>query len=683
MPSSVILALAALLAVPALAQTAAYVHTPTAPGATSLLVWDSTRSRVVAIEAVPEPRLWDWDGSAWTVRLGAPAPGGVPTGAAYDPHRRVVLTHLNGAVREWDGAHWTLRTGIPVGPVVAFDVVRQRLIAPASTAVHEWDGTAWHVLQPQNVILPRTATAFAYDPFHQRCVLYGGAVFATIVDDCWSWNGADWTLLAQNSPPGPRSGCCLAYEPTTGRMILYGGDAAPHTTWALSGTTWTQIVTLQDPGARSGAQFVWDGQGLLLRGGSATRGGELWRFSNNTWVELPGGTPMPRRPAAFAWDPLRSEAVLFGGSVTTTSTTTFSDTWTFDGQWHPHRPPTAPVPRSIAWTAWSSSDNALLLFGGSQFLSDTWNWTGTSWVQRTPATSPPPRNEAALVQDPAGGVLLFGGSIGTTLFGDQWHWDGNNWLQQTAGTLPGPRTRALAAFDPFRNVAVLAGGRNLYPLQETWEWNGTGWTQRAATPFTDTATMRIGFRPDTGRVRVESSGQWEWDGTAWTGLPPPVHDEAARLASDPLRNRVLRFPLQGQGLAVLSPAPGMAARYGNGCAIGPAPALTTIGRPIPGATGFGVVVTTYAPGAPLLLAFGLQPTNVPLGSGCSGLVDAVLGVQFRVASPLGEATQPLAIPSDLALRGVSFVAQTAVVDATRGLFAGLTISDGLRLVIGD
>lgn len=680
---------------PALAQTTDFEPLPTGPANGSQLVWDSVLQRVVACETTPARRLWDWDGSRWALQAGVPDPGaGSVAGAVYDPFRQVgVFLGISGTthvLREWNGAQWTIRSSPlptwPTGAALAFDTGRQRIVAiGASPNVHEWDGGQWQMITPANSLGPRGAPALAYDPVHQRCVAYGGGV-GSGTTDCWSWDGTDWTLLASNAPPGSRYGASLAFEPSTGRLILYGGDPVSRTTWALQGSTWSQVLTTRDPNARYQAELVWDGQGLLLHGGSALQSGDTWRFQANDWQRVDTGMPAPRANAALAFDPVRGQTVLFGGN-NSTSTVWFDDTWTFDGRWQHHASPVHPPAHSFASFVWSTPDQALLLFGGDPTNNDTWTWNGSQWQQRTPPNSPPPRHGQVMAQDPAGGVLLFGGvdATGQNFFGDHWYWNGSNWLAQTPAVLPGPRAYALAAYDPLRNVVVLAAGTAGPSLQDTWEWNGTQWAQQAPAPFFISSRIsQMVFRPDTGRVLARAFDYWEWDGTSWTAANVPNdQDGTARFGSDLGRGRVLRFSLQNGGLGVLTATAARAARYGNGCAIGPAPGTVTLGRPTPGATGFALATSTFAANAPLLQAIGLGTAALPLGSGCSQLVGQILGVTFAVSSPAGYAQLPLPIPADNTLRGVAFTSQTAVVDGTRGLFGGFTLTDGLRITIGD
>jgi len=655
------------------AQVPAWVPLPTTPSTASQWVWDSARGRVVAIDTAA-PYVWEWDGRRWDPRLGA---AGGPTGfvrTVYDPHRRVVIA----GVGEWDGSRWMANNlafpGIASSGTFAFDTTRRRLVATANGAVFEWDGAVSITMQPANG--PGAGGAFAYDPVHQRCVLYGG----TAGDECWSWNGAAWSSIANACPPGPRSGAVLAFDPISASLVLYGGTSNT-TTWRLSGSTFAPVATTRDPGSRVNSQLVFDGQGMLLGGGSSSHGGELWRLANGDWTELPGGSPMARSDAAFAWDPLRGNAVLFGGYAGHQPYTTyFGDTWTFDGQWHQHHGP-APAWRISPPFAWSAANAAVMLHD-----SETWFWNGAAWTQIQPATTPPVRWWPALVPDPSGGVLLFGGQDATNAYlNDTWLWNGTTWTQLAPSTAPSPRI-PLAAHDPLRNVVVVAAGlTSTTTLQDTWEWNGAQWTQRSNTPFlVGTRDARLAWNPLTGRVRAEVFGQYEWDGAAWATIALWTQGPfGPSFVADLAHGRTLRCSWNERSIAVLTVTPSNSERYGTGCAIGPAPGLTTIGRPSPGASQFALDGLTYAPGAPAFIAIGLTSQNQPLGSGCSSLVGTLLAVDFVVASAAGHATLSVPIPATPDLRGVSFTAQLAVVDAQRGLYGGLAISEGLRTTIGD
>lgn len=670
---------ASLLAMAVPGQGATYQPLRTAPGPSSAWAFDGDRGRVMAVENVA-PYLWEWDGTTWAPRGGVGS-GALGSFAAYDPARHVLLAGTGGS--EWDGASWVVR-GTFAGSPLAFDASRRRVVTPTATGASEWDGVQSHLLTSANGPGARAGAAFAYDPAHQRCVLYGGSPLGAL-DDCWSWDGTDWTLLGTNCAPGPRGGASLAFDPTTSSLVLHGGGAT--TTWRLAGSTWTPIPTAQTPGDRTNAQFVFDGQGLLLGGsrtGVPTPSMDLWRLQNGGWTELPGGAPAPRLGSAFAFDPLRQQTVLFGGRTQlSTQQPYYDDTWTFDGTWRRQHPATQLPFGSLGDLAWSAVDQALLLGYGST----SWKWDGINWNAITPAVTPPARDLAGFVSEPLGGVLVFGGmGLGNnTYLGDQWRWDGTTWTQQTPAVRPSPRI-PLVGFDPLRNVVVLAGGIDGTSIpQDTWEWNGAAWAQRANPPFVmGFYTDRLVFDPARGRLRREAYAPYEWDGVAWTAVGTPATVQSGEsFAADLTRGWLLRMRDDTSGLAVLTSTPALAGTYGTGCAYGPAPGLTTIGAPRAGNAGFAFTVATRAANAPTFVVLGLQQQNQPLGSGCSALVGATTGVTLLVADPSGSATLAFPIPNDLALRGVAFAAQAAVVDPPRSLFAGVTLTAGLWTTIGD
>ena len=74
--------------------------------------------------------------------------------------------------------------------------------------------------------------------------------------------------------------------------------------------------------------------------------------------------------------------------------------------------------------AYDSARFRTVLFGGAGnigVLSDTWEWDGTTWTQKSLATSPPARSSHALAYDSARGrTVLFGGRPDSGLFSDTW-----------------------------------------------------------------------------------------------------------------------------------------------------------------------------------------------------------------------------------------------------------------------
>src|SRR5215211_8248404 len=104
---------------------------------------------------------------------------------------------------------------------------------------------------------------------------------------------------------------------------------------------------------------------------------------------------------------------------------------------------------------------------------------GPAWAPLM-VPSPPGRSDGAMAANPAGGVVLFGGSIhpatGLVALGDTWTFYGEAWVEQHPPFGPPPRAQAAMAFDSARGVAVLFGGNTFTSrLGDTWTWDGTDW----------------------------------------------------------------------------------------------------------------------------------------------------------------------------------------------------------------
>jgi hypothetical protein len=216
-------------------------------------------------------------------------------------------------------------------------------------------------------------------------------------------------------------------------------------------------------------------------------------------------------------------------------------------------------------------------------VGDAWEWTGTAWTRRTPATEPPRstanygaclavdpirRRIAAAVQGPSGWTY--------------WEWDGTNWTQPVAGT-PGMHVLALA-YDPVpgrilaltatgtwswdgirwsllgslppswpaevftvvtdpqrrRVIAVGIDTTSAFPTS-TWEWSGQSWIRMAAPPVVFGVLV---FEPLRARTLLLDyfGSNWEWDGLSWR--PSPVSGAPAQSSAvchDPVRGRVVQF----------------------------------------------------------------------------------------------------------------------------------------------
>lgn len=293
----------------------------------------------------------------------------------------------------------------------------------------------------------REWASFAYYPPQNELVLFGGHTFSTVFGDTWTRKGTTWTHQHPASSPSPRTGAAMVYDPATQQLLLFGGGNPPGAgfmadTWSWNGTTWTQLHPATSPPTRQNGDLVYDAatNSVILFGGFAgTYRNDTWSWNGTTWTQLhPATSPSGRDSHDFVYDAATTKAIMFGGFRGTGYSP--GDTWSWSGtNWTQLSPPTSPGVDVVAWQgAYDAASSQLLMFGGDAggkkpFLNSTWTWTGTTWTQLHPATSPPGRAYGSMTYDTATKqVVLFAGRANspTTSFPTTaWAWNGTTWTQ--------------------------------------------------------------------------------------------------------------------------------------------------------------------------------------------------------------------------------------------------------------
>lgn len=327
----------------------------------------------------------------------------------------------------------------------------------------------------------------------------------------------------------PRFGLCVLLAATAG--------------FCVSGTGWTDVSPPVSPPTRShhamafdalrGETVVFGGQGLQGTAGYCCHS-DTWVWNGTSWTQrFPLHSPAPRYKPAMAYDAARGEVVLFGGGNFSTGQY-FADTWVWNGEdWELRSPSVSPPARVEHVMAYDALRQETVLFGGSGGypFADSWVWNGTTWTQRFPAISPTARALAAMVYDSNyEHVVLFGGqdSVGNVL-GDMWIWNGITWTQQTeneSSPTPGPHFGHAMAYDASRGHAVLFGGYTTYgtgssPASDTWLWDGTRWINPAPAIRPSARAMHAmaydGDRAQTvlfdGVLSTLDADTWIWSGS--------------------------------------------------------------------------------------------------------------------------------------------------------------------------
>ncbi|MFO1076961.1 MAG: hypothetical protein U1E73_04455 [Planctomycetota bacterium] len=224
-----------------------------------------------------------------------------------------------------------------------------------------------------------------------------------------------------------------AFDPARGRLVLCAGLAE---TWECDGTSWFPRAAQRS--SWLDARLVWAGTRMFAFATTQVKAAETWVYDGFAWSRQPlAGQPPARTETMLAYDTARGRVVLFGG--------------------------TAAV-------------------GPNFYLTDTWEWDGTSWAQQAPAVAPPWRRRGAMAFDPVRSfTVLFGGTAQTSYLNDTWEWDGFAWSQRAPTASPSPRHGPAMTFDLGRAQIALHGGFNGgITLSDLWSYDGVTWQPIAA-----------------------------------------------------------------------------------------------------------------------------------------------------------------------------------------------------------
>lgn len=383
----------------------------------------------------------------------------------------------------------------------------------------------------------------------------------------------EWQLAgkATDLPAGTAQLIMSAWDGERGRGLLYGGvdvGGPSDAMYGIEGLQLTRIYpTSTGPGALVGGSMAYHAgaDAIFMFGGIGTSiSGRLWRWNSTEWMDAAPG-PMPsgltRFFSAMAYDPIGDRLVVVGGCADGDCDLLLGDCWSWDeaGGWQLiSDAPAAPGPRFLASAAWDEANGEVVVFGGftsrdpAVALDDLWALSGSVWIERTPARSPPPRGVAPMVSVPGGGIYLYGGSttVGagapcdqtSPCLGDFWRWDGTDW--QDLGTPP-PGARAghvllhdktadeLLLLGPPPTVAGVATNELWTYSLATEQWRqvagGVAMPGRANHALAFDASARrvaaFGGEVAAGQVCDDSDeycdGVWGWNGLLWTTLEPP------------------------------------------------------------------------------------------------------------------------------------------------------------------
>ena len=224
----------------------------------------------------------------------------------------------------------------------------------------------------------RVGHSLVYDPGNDSLVLFGGVEKTDSANDVWLYDLEANTWSEQHPAgnlPSKRSGQAMAYDPQHERVLLFGGtyhEEEFDDTWAYDAQAdaWTELKPAGPwPQARWTHTMEYDSRGerFLMFGGD---GGwleplnDIWAYDPEAdeWTELDASGPLPpaRVSQAMAFDSETGQLLVCGGMGI--ASMALRDTWIFepatsdaDGA-DAADPVVAVAPLPDGWTTFESDD---------------------------------------------------------------------------------------------------------------------------------------------------------------------------------------------------------------------------------------------------------------------------------------------------------------------------------------
>jgi len=182
----------------------------------------------------------------------------------------------------------------------------------------------------------------------------------------------------------------------------------------------------------------------------------------------------------MAYDEVTHQVVMFGGYD---GSSYLGDTWVWDGatsSWSSPATTASPVAVSLPMGFTDPVTGHAMMIGGFNgrfYNSDTWEWTGSDWVQLFPATMPTARGAGVTVLHPLDHRVVMYGGLGSLNINGTWLWDGTDWSQGSPATQPPLTYYSCGTYDPNFSAVLYFGGAAGGPdLNDTWAWSGSDWS---------------------------------------------------------------------------------------------------------------------------------------------------------------------------------------------------------------
>jgi N-acetylneuraminic acid mutarotase len=403
---------------------------------------------------------------------------------------------------------------------------------------------------------PRYAPRMAFDESSGIGILFGGRGLddkATGLihgsDETWAWVRNQWVQQFPAVNPPARSDHAMVYDSKRDRIIMFGGRKEATVvrqkvgvhgdTWAWHNSEWQDLAPAHAPSARyfPGMAYDRDRDKVVLFGGynyntdgkTIESRFDTWEFDGNDWSRVNENGPDVSK-ALLVFDAARHETLLVGVDKDFKAVMQRWDS--ASSSWKAITPSLLPACVNESQLVYRTETQRPFLSGGvcagTDFLQDSYEWDGTTWVKLETSESTEVVNAAATYDTLRNQVVVFGGypTFQTTPDSTTYVLRSLTWRGVATTAEPGPRSMPVFRRDPERDVTWLFGGLNEHSigdvaeyLSDLWQYSDGAWVPRnveASAPFGCVTPLGV---LDTNRnvlvVVCNGSVPYEWNGETW------------------------------------------------------------------------------------------------------------------------------------------------------------------------
>ncbi|HET7711837.1 MAG TPA: kelch repeat-containing protein [Thermoanaerobaculia bacterium] len=390
----------------------------------------------------------------------------------------------------------------------------------------------------------RSYSRMAFDARSEQVLLFGGSTMIDAgtrksydLNDTWTWDGQRWIQLYPATVPTGRSIHVMVYDSNHSRVLMFGGRNGRdilNDTWAFQNGDWRRLDTPASPPGRTHAGAAFDSvrDRVVLYGGftisadgkTTTTFTDTWEFDGTTWTQVVQEGPKVTYPR-LAYDAARNQTIMVGMNDKNETVTYVYDAGA--RSWKAIETAAKPACAFDGAATYQPHNNTVVFLEGICAspgpTTEAWEWDGSNWAKVETTVKPDRLTGAAITYDAArattltfGGNSIFGSTISTL-----WARGAGEWAALLDRTTPMPRSLFTFEADPIRQTIWMFGGitDSSSALQDLWRLQNGQWLRvDALNAPTSCAVAASTFDTDRGKLVVfcVDANVYEWDGSAWT-----------------------------------------------------------------------------------------------------------------------------------------------------------------------